>query len=148
MIVFHLIAILALHFVADFLLQSRKMGRNKGKSIMWLSMHVGVYLIALLSVGLLFGHYVTDNMVLVFEYCLLNGILHWVTDYCTSKASGFCYLKMTQKVDCDNTLAPHVKRELNEKRKSRWEKAFWSVIGFDQFLHAFALLITYHYFFV
>jgi len=138
--IFHLIAILALHFVADFLLQTRTMGRKKGKSIMWLSMHVGVYLIALLSVGLLFGHHVTDNMVLVFEYCFLNTILHWVTDFCTSKASGFCYLKMTEQVELEVNLSV--------KKKPIWEKAFWSVIGFDQLLHTAALLLTYHYLFV
>lgn len=106
---------------------------------MWLSMHVGVYLIALLTFGIAFGGYVVDdgNLTPIFEWCLLNAIIHWVTDFCTSKASGFCYLKM-MKAEADG----------KEKLKHFWQYHFWSVIGFDQLLHASALLLTYHYFFV
>jgi len=115
------------------------MGLRKGKSIMWLSMHVGVYLIALLIFGITFGSYVVDdgNLMPVVEWCLLNAVIHWITDFLTSRASGFCYLKMT-KAEADG----------NEKKKHLWQYHFWSVIGFDQLLHASTLLITYYYFFV
>ena len=137
--IFHLVAILIVHFIGDFLLQTRSMGLNKGKSIMWLSMHVGVYLIALLTFGIAFSGYVIDdgNLIPIVKWCLLNAVIHWITDFVTSKASGFCYLKM-------------MKAEENGKEglKHFWQYHFWSVIGFDQLLHASALLITYHYFFV
>lgn len=138
--VFHILAILGLHFVADFLLQTRSMGLNKGKSIMWLSMHVGVYLIALLTFGLIFGHHVLvddSNMMPILEYCFLNAVLHWVTDFCTSRLGGWCYLKMLK-----------YQKEGNTRKEYFWQYHFWSVIGFDQLLHATALLLTYHYFFV
>ena len=138
--VYHIIAILGLHFVADFLLQTRKMGLNKGKSVMWLSIHVGVYLIALLSFGLVFGHNVVDpaeGMLPILEYCLLNAVLHWVTDFSTSKLSGWCYLKMVK-----------YQKEGNTKKEHFWQYHFWSVIGLDQFIHALCLLLTYQFFFV
>ncbi len=141
MIVFHLIAILSIHFIADFLFQSRKMAENKSTSIMWLSIHVFEYLITLLSVSLLFGHFITDNIGLLIQYCFLNAALHWVTDFVTSKASSRCYFYLSYYEKNPQVVG-------SEEEKNKWTKRFWSIIGFDQFLHAFALLITYHYFFV
>lgn len=165
--IYHLLVILFLHFVADFLLQTRKMGLNKGKSNMWLGIHVGVYLIAFLIVGMTLGHYITDmndgGAILILEYVLLNAAIHFGTDWLTSRASGYCYLKMTehknQKEYYEQELADRegeedltieqVQKDINYelKKEHMWQYHFWSVIGFDQFLHATALISTYFYFF-
>lgn len=110
--IFHLIVILAIHYLGDFILQTRTMGLNKGKSVMWLSMHVGVYLITLLCFGITFSGYVIDdgNLMPIVEWCLLNAVIHWITDFCTSKLSGFCYLKM-MKAEADG----------KEKLKHFWQ---------------------------
>lgn len=138
--IFNLVAILGLHFVADFLLQTRKMGLNKGKSVMWLSIHVGVYLIAFLIFGLLFGHLVLEdptNMKPVLEYCILNASLHWVTDFLTSRLGGWCWNKSLD-----------YKQKGNTKKEMLWQYNFFGVLGLDQFIHGACLLLTYHYFFV
>ena len=84
-----IIYILFIHFIADFLCQSRKMGLNKGKSIKWLSYHVLVYtLVTMFGWGIYFG---IPNVLLFFT---LTFVTHFVTDYITSKASGYAYLKM------------------------------------------------------
>lgn len=138
--ILHLIALLVLHYVADFLLQTRKMGQNKSKSLMWLSIHVGVYLIALLSFGLLFGHYVVqdpNDMYPIFEYCLLNATLHWLTDFGTSKLSGYFYMKyVAYKQKDEDAIA------------DRYQYKFWATIGFDQLVHGVTLLLTYYFYFV
>lgn len=134
-----LLFLFIIHFIADFGLQTRKMGLNKGKSLMWLSMHVGVYLITLLIFGLIFGQHLLDSndMYPIFKYCLLNGAIHWVTDFITSKGSGYSYVQML-KYESDN----------NDKKKYQWQYVFWLVIGFDQLLHIITLMLTYQYFFM
>jgi hypothetical protein len=116
------------------------MGLNKGKNIMWLSMHVGVYLATLLTFGMLFGEYVIDTttgMFPIIEYCILNAVLHWITDFFTSKISGWCYLKMIR-----------FKESGKRNKELFWQYNFWGMIGFDQLIHTSTLLITYQYFFV
>ncbi len=134
-----LLTIFTIHFIGDFALQSRKMGLNKGKSLFWLTMHVGVYLSMLLFSGLFFGHLFLgyQDLFVIFLYCILNAAIHWVTDFVTSKASGFSYVKMLE-----------YEAKGDEKKKHFWQYWFWFVIGFDQLLHIVALSLTYQYFFI
>lgn len=60
------------HFIADFMMQSDNMTKNKSKSNKVLLSHVSIYTIAF--------------MVLVSPlYGLVNGILHFAIDYVTSR---------------------------------------------------------------
>jgi len=65
--------ILAVHYVADFLLQSDWMAQNKSKAWKPLLVHIGVYTAALLVLGPL--------------WAVCNGVAHLVTDYFTSRAT-------------------------------------------------------------
>ena len=127
-----------IHFIGDFALQTRKMGLNKGKSIMWLSMHVGVYLITLLFFGIIFNNYIVGDgsLVPIVEWSLLNGVLHWLTDFTTSRLSGYSYNNMLKYKDN------------NEVKEHKWQYLFWLIIGFDQLIHSVTLLLTYYYCFV
>lgn len=68
-----LLWMLAIHFVADFLLQSDWMAQNKSKRNLPLLVHVLVYGACFLYFGFLFA--------------LLTAALHFVVDFGTSRAS-------------------------------------------------------------
>jgi len=122
---YYIILILLIHFISDFLFQSRKMGRNKGKDISWLTIHVLVYSIVT-TIG--WSILLPINFTEIKSIFVITFYTHWITDYITSKGSGYCYLKMI-----DGKVV----------NKERWEFLFWSVIGFDQFIHSLTLILTY-----
>lgn len=68
-----------IHFVADFILQSDAMAKNKSKSNKWLLLHVAVYSIPFLWFGWLFT--------------LVNGVAHFVTDFITSRITSKLHAK-------------------------------------------------------
>ena len=119
-----IILILFSHWFSDFILQTRWQAENKSKNNEALSRHLGTY-----SAGMLLLLYITPYFLFsvhpnlfnylksVILYVLLNGCLHWITDYFTSRATTHFY----QKKDIHS---------------------FFGVIGFDQFIHVSTLLLT------
>jgi hypothetical protein len=73
--------------------------------------------------GILFGGFgilfILDLPIKSLLFVTLNGVLHWITDYYTSKATRRYY-------------------ENNEM------KNFWDTIGLDQLIHIITLLLTYN----
>lgn len=102
-----LILVMFVHFVSDYVLQTRWMATNKSTSNIALLIHIIVYMIPLI---LLFG----------FTYAVINGMLHYVVDYFTSRGTSYYWKKQ-------------------ETHK------FFIVIGFDQFLHFVCLVLTYNF---
>lgn len=74
-----MLALVWTHFVADFILQSDDMAKNKSKSNYWLSMHVAVYALPFL----LFG----------WKFAIVNGIAHWLVDWWTSRINSHLWSK-------------------------------------------------------
>ncbi len=99
-----IILICFIHFVADFILQSNKMIQEKSHSIKWLTLHCATYMLPWLFFGPL--------------YAVINGALHELIDFNTSKMTHYLW----------------------DKKEIHW---FFVVIGFDQFLHISSLLLTY-----
>ena len=93
-----------IHFVADFIMQSDRVALNKSKSNLVLLQHVAIYGIFFLPFGLLFA--------------LVNAGLHFVTDYCTSRATS----------------------KLWQNNQRHW---FFVVIGLDQAIHMTCLFVSY-----
>ena len=98
--------VLFTHWAADFVLQSNWMAQGKSKAYLPLLSHVAVYTLVLALIHPL--------------WAIINGILHFLVDYFTSRISS----KLYTKGDIHN---------------------FFVVIGLDQFIHAITLLATYYY---
>lgn len=99
-----IIGIVWLHTFSDFFLQTDKMAISKSSSNAWLSVHVGVYIIPFL---VFFG----------WKYALVNFVLHWITDFCSSRATSYLW----------------------KKEERHW---FFAVIGVDQAIHFTCLFLT------
>jgi len=99
-----LIALVLMHFVADFMFQTDKIAINKSHNNWILAQHVGLYILPFLVFGVVFA--------------LVNAVLHFATDYVSSRVAG------------------HFWR--NEQR--HW---FFVTIGADQAIHMICLFATY-----
>jgi len=131
-----IIALLFVHFIADFVCQNDKMALNKSKSVKWLTIHVLVYTLVLFFGAVLilqpnvhtviaemYENKVTIYYIPILGYVFLNAVLHWVTDFFTSRLNSFLLKK----------FAP----------SHHW---FFVGVGFDQFIHTSTLILTYQYF--
>lgn len=112
-----IVIILFFHWFADFILQTHEMAINKSKSNYWLTKHVMSYMTGILPIALLVM-YLSGSFVGAFLWWMLNGGLHWVTDYNTSRWTS----KLWAKQETHN---------------------FFIVIGLDQFIHYICLIGTY-----
>lgn len=114
-IALQLVAILFVHYIADFLCQTDWMGNNKSKELLPLLVHVTLYSAVFFIIGILF--YPFDY---TLAFCTFTVIAHFLTDFITSKLSHSMYLQ----------------------KRFRF---FFNIIGFDQFLHAAQLILTYKF---
>lgn len=114
------VALLVVHLFADFVCQSHWMASNKSKRNDALALHVGVYsAILLMASGVLFASF---GIWRVAEFVALNGLLHFATDYVTSRISSKLW------------------------GEGRWHD-FFVVIGIDQLIHQVTLAVTMAVFF-
>ena len=105
------VALLGVHWVADFVLQTHWQATNKSKNNVALLHHVTTYT-AVFSIGALVLFGAAGG-----PFAAVNGILHFSTDYCTSRATSRLYAKQ----DYHN---------------------FFVVIGFDQLIHQTTIAAT------
>lgn len=96
--------LIVMHFFADFVLQSDSVAKNKSRKNRVLLWHVTLYSLPFLYFGWLFA--------------LVNFILHFVTDYISSK----------------------ITKKLWAQKQTHW---FFVTIGFDQMIHLLCLVTTY-----
>lgn len=109
------IALIALHWFADFFCQTDKMAINKSSSNFWLTLHVIVYTTIIWVLGYWLFNMTAVN---IFSWSVVNGILHWVTDFITSR----------------------INSRLWKNNQRHW---FFTMIGVDQMIHYTCLLYTY-----
>jgi hypothetical protein len=107
-----LVALLATHWVGDFVLQTNFQASNKNKRLDALSLHVATYTATLfVAAVILFG------LTSAITFVVVNAALHFMTDYITSRISS----KFWAKQD--------------------WHR-FFATIGFDQLIHQATLAFT------
>ena len=109
------LGLLITHYIADFVCQSHWMASNKSKDNLALLSHVVVYSIVLLAVSLILFMSMPTHLIMLFV--LLNGVLHFFTDYVTSRVTSKLYAKQA------------------------WHN-FFVVIGLDQLIHQLTLAGT------
>lgn len=103
--------LLAVHWVADFVCQTHWQSINKSKSNEALGRHVATYTLVLAGGSIfILGYYAA-------AFALVNGVLHFVTDYFTSRWASRLYAKQD------------------------WHN-FFVVIGLDQLIHHMTLAAT------
>ena len=114
--------ILLVHWVADFLLQTRHMATRKSESNYYLNLHVTIYSFTTIVFWVFFFLIVETHMTTftVFLSFAVTFATHWLTDYVTS-------------------------RQTSKLFKAKKEKEFFNMIGFDQWIHALTLFLTYNY---
>jgi hypothetical protein len=140
------ILLLTFHYISDFLLQSREMAENKGKSIAWLTLHVFIYSVAM-SFGfhILSGfEYTSDMMVKIIHFFVITFSTHWITDFITSKISSYFWLRnLGQKF---SFMVGEIEEiPTSEEEKAKFRGKFWNTVGADQLIHAITLLLTWLY---
>lgn len=113
MILAQFIALMFVHFVADFMLQTSWQARNKSTNNVALLQHVTTYM-----AGLAFGSAMIFGVSPAWVYFVLgNALLHFATDYVTSRYSK----RFFDRKDTHNGFV---------------------VIGLDQWIHQATLAVT------
>lgn len=122
MMIYGFLILLVTHWIADFVLQTHWQASNKSKNNYALARHVASYTLLLGIVSAYIFNNRPGRWLLIIEFVILNGLLHFITDYFTSRASSKLYAKQD------------------------WHN-FFVVIGFDQLIHQFTLALTMIWFF-
>lgn len=109
-----IITIILIHLIGDFFLQGSKLSTNKSSKMLSLLQHVGIYTLTLIILSPLWlGLTIYQGL----EFSLINGVLHLIVDYITSK-----------------------------KKLRFWsqnENRYITVVGLDQVVHILILIVTY-----
>lgn len=77
--IYAVLALVWVHWLADFVMQSDKMAKNKSKSNAWLGFHIAVYSMFLMPFG--------------WRFALLNGAAHFCTDWVSSRMTSRLWAK-------------------------------------------------------
>lgn len=125
--IYDILLIIWAHFVADFMLQNDKMAQNKSTSNIWLTNHIMVYSAAMLGIMAPFVYFMDAanshiQLLWLLVWVAINGALHWITDWCSSRATSYLW----QKGDRHN---------------------FFVVVGADQAIHLSTMVVTWAWLF-
>lgn len=123
-----------LHFLADFILQSREMGKNKSNNFNYLVGHVLIQVVVFF-VGLSF----LLSYPKAYQIACLNGFIHGIIDW---------YIWRGYKWTVKRKLDKHYEDDQVAKAyaAANWEywndKTFYTFIGLDQMLHFTTIVLV------
>ena len=114
-----------IHWIADFILQTDWQAKNKSKNNFALLGHVSSYFVATWVGIVILSFFIKQlqNENLIFMFVILNCVLHFITDYITSRINSYFW----------NKGETHL---------------FFVGVGADQFCHLTTLLLTFYYIFL
>lgn len=137
---------LLIHWVADFLLQTREMGKLKSSNWGYLFAHISIIFIAF---AVFYG----------WSFAFWNALFHAIIDRNVWNLYKLtAHWRINKKVDAmyaANFLLtqlhePGLREELYKKEVAEWkfweDKVFFDTIGFDQMLHGITLVVLANYF--
>lgn len=138
-------AILIIHWISDFILQTDKQAKGKSKNWNDLLSHTGIYSI-FWSIPMIFLLYNENSIkwwLSISCFILITFITHTITDYFTSRLNN----KLWFNVENYKKLKAEDKnnQEYYDKRIAKNTHNFFVSVGFDQVLHYVQLLLTYWY---
>lgn len=117
------VVLIWVHWIGDFVLQLDRMALNKSKCQSALFEHIYYYSSALFIGGLIIFQF---DFVKAGLFAVVNGILHYYTDYVTSRWTS----KLKQQGKMGSDKFPNF--------------GFFAVIGLDQAIHMTCLFVTYY----
>jgi len=122
-----------LHFIADFLLQSREMGQKKSYELKWLNKHLSIQFFVMFLGLLPFTGY---HIAILFAF--YNSCIHGVIDW-------YIWRGYKASVWLRNRKYGHNKEQLASTWKYWEDHLFYTTIGFDQALHITTLALLWKY---
>lgn len=136
-----------LHFVADFLFQSREMGQKKSSEFKWLFRHLTIQWLFFA-----FGLVYFTGPIIAIAFATLNCVVHGIIDWniwngyklfthkrLMSEAGQAAYMNGNLNIPYEE----RTKTKYDEKLAAfkYWEDHwFYSTIGFDQLLHGLTII--------
>jgi Protein of unknown function (DUF3307) len=167
-----LVFVMLLHFIADFLLQSREMANKKSTELKWLFKHLGiqfgVFFVGMTWAVLNFFIMVTSNNPFVPQYslktmffaacihgfafsfvnALIHGMVHWNIWKLYKLSAWWRIRKIVIRKHGTWTQPPE--EDVNIKAETAnwryWEDYwFWVTVGLDQTLHIITLFVLVVY---
>ncbi len=144
-----MVTLFVLHFLADFILQSREMGKKKSVEFLWLLKHLFIQY-AVFRIGLSFMGMEDSRL-----FALFNALIHGVIDWNIWKLYKLSvHYRITRRLKGLGVYGTNPKESLAykityEKSCEQWEywedHLFYTTIGFDQMLHAITLYALWTY---
>jgi Protein of unknown function (DUF3307) len=154
--IWQLVGLLAVHWFADFVLQTPWQASNKSKSNYALLCHVATYTLILAgwTIGAFGG--LGATLTAIAAFVLANGALHFVTDWCTSRITSRLFIAQFDTfeivVQPPSLVGGYSGLEMVTEKRLTMKKDFnphnfFVVVGIDQLIHQVTLASTMVLFF-
>lgn len=120
-----LVILFVIHFISDFLLQSREIGEKKSKEIKYLCIHFYIIFVSFTLLNIfIFDFY---NNIL---FALIYGFIHCLQDWYVWRLYKWIIKMKTNDIE----------------NYQYWKDSkFYSTIGFDQLLHFIEIILIYNW---
>lgn len=126
-----------LHFIADFLLLSREMGKKKSEDVKVLLEHLGIQFLVMF-IGLMFVAIPS----IAFSISLLNIVFHGLIDWNIWRLyKKFAHYRIKKGIDKHLQVSYGTREGHVNEWKYYEDHWFYATIGFDQFLHVSTLVM-------
>jgi hypothetical protein len=137
-----------LHFVADFILQSREMGKKKSVEFRWLLTHLEIQTIVFV-IGLSYPL----GIMLACKVAVCNSLIHGLIDWNIWKLYKLsAWRRIQNKLEVEamhmdeagSAMTFEIKQQREKEEIATWQywedHLFYTIIGFDQLLHGLTLI--------